>query len=324
MQKAMETKSRILDEIKKHGSFIIMGHVNPDGDTLGCAVALKLMLEAMGKDACVCIDGLVPAKLDFILKYTQLLNPGQVTGRIFDCAVSVDVASKERLGKLSQVYDAAETRINIDHHVSNEKFADLNWVEDRAAAGELVLELIEASGVAVTKEIANCIFAAVSTDTNSFVYSSVTGDTLRCAARTADYGADIAGLSDRIYFRRTFTCTKLISVAASRITLYAGGRIAATYICLEDYKATGSDRSESDVLINYVREIEGVEIALFFNQTEEDTYKVSLRSNGSADVGRFASSFGGGGHVKAAGFTVKGKISELYPGIIKKAEEYLT
>ena len=314
---------KIIQELKKNNSFLILSHMSPDGDTLGSAYALCLALRSLGKNAVCAVDGLIPKKLGRALKGAEFIRAREDLSASFDCAVAVDTATFARLGVFGEVFSSAPVQLNIDHHITNERYGMVNLVEDRAASGEILLDIIKELGCEITVPIANALYAAISTDTGNYIYSNTTEETLLAAAELRRYGAEIAELCDEIYNRRSFAATKLIGRALGYLNLYHEGKMAVLHMMLAEIAECGASRTDCDVLVNYAREIEGVEIAAFINEMPDGKYKVSLRSNQYADVSAFAGEYGGGGHIRAAGCVFEGPIERIEEIIVEKAKEYL-
>lgn len=314
---------KILQTIETHERFLLLCHMSPDGDTLGSAAALALALRAKGKDAVCAVDGLIPAKLDFLLADTQFFTSPDLLSGDFDCVIAIDTATHARLGKFGANFDAAPATLNIDHHITNEQYGDVCYIAERAATGEIILELLEEMGCELTVPIANALYAAISTDTNNFVYSNTTEETFLAAAKLKRAGAQTAMLCDRIYYKRSLGATRLIGKALNHLHLYYDGRMAVLHMTLAEIAACGANRTECDVLVNYAREIEGVELGVFINEMPDGNYKVSLRSNEYLDCAAFAGEYGGGGHVRASGCVRQGTPETIEQEIVEKAKEYL-
>ncbi len=314
---------KILQELKKNNHFLIISHLSPDGDTLGSAAALSLALRQMGKKADCAVDGLIPKKLGFLLEDTKFITDKNELAEGYDCVIAVDTATFARLGFFGEVFNAAPMRINIDHHMTNEEYGMLNYVDDRAAVGEIILEMIKELGCEITVPIANALYAAISTDTGNYQYSNTSEQTLMAAAELRRCGAEIAKLCDEIYNRRSFAATKLIGKALGHLNLYHDGKMAVLHMTLAEIAECGASRTDCDVLVNYAREIETVEIAGFINEMPDGKYKVSFRSKNYADVAALAGEYGGGGHVRAAGCVFEGPIDRIEKIITEKAKEYL-
>ena len=315
--------NNIIDLLINYDNFLIISHVSPDGDTLGSAAALCLALESVGKKVILGLDAEVPKKLSFLNKLVKFYKPDDINAENIQCAIAVDTATKKRMGRLADIFSCIKIKINIDHHLTNEKFAHENLIVEKASTGEIIFDLLNKLNISITEDIADCLFAAISTDTNNFVYSSVTADTFYTAAKLSELGASISELCEQIYYKRSFGATRLISLGLSRIKLFCNGKISATYMCLKDIEECGAKREDCDVLVNYCREIDGVEIAIFINEMPDDTFKISLRSNRFVDVSAISVKYGGGGHKRASGHVMSGTVDEILKQMLKDSEEAL-
>lgn len=313
----------ITDSLKKYDDLLLISHISPDGDTLGSTAALFLALKQLGKKVTAAVDGAVPDKLSFINDYCEFYSIEDLNGKTFECAVAVDVADVPRLGKLKNVFLGAEHTLVIDHHPTNTRFGEHNLIDCKASTGEVIMEVIDSIGAKLDVKMANCLYAAISTDTGNFIYSSVTEETLKNAARLRACGADIPMLTGMIYAQRSLGATKIIGRGIDSLRLFADGKVAAMLITKKDLEECGAKKEDTDSLINYAREIKGVEIAIFVNELREGRSKVSLRSNEYVDVANFAQKFGGGGHVHAAGYSDNGSIEEIFYRAVKQAAEFI-
>ena len=314
---------KIIQHLKNNNNFLLLCHMSPDGDTLGSAAALSMALRAMGKKTQCAVDGLIPSKLGFLLFDTEFItDPAELTGD-FDCAIAIDTATFARLGKFGAVYSEIPGKLNIDHHMTNEQYGDENYIRERSATGEIILELLEEMECEITVPIANALYAAISTDTNNFVYSNTTEQTFLAAAKLKKAGAETAKLCDRIYYKRSLGSTRLIAKALETLNIYHGGKMAVLHMTLDVIKTCGASRTDCDILVNYAREIEGVELGVFINEMPDGKFKVSLRSNEYVDVAAMAGEYGGGGHIRAAGCVGQGTPEEIEKTFVEKAKEYL-
>lgn len=287
-------------------SVCVVGHVRPDGDCIGSQVGLALALEGAGKGVTVWNDDGCPDKLRILDPERRVRRP--VTGHRFDAVVATDCASFERLGRCGDLVRDRGIFINIDHHASNTRYADINWVSPREpSTGELVYDLCQWAGWRITQPMANCLFAAVSTDTGSFQYPTTTPETLEIAARLVDAGADLGGLCEKIYQSYPITRVRLLRHVYSKFRMAHGDRTAYFWLRKADYARAGADSEESEGLIDHIRAIEGVVVAIMFEEMGADMVRLSIRSkNPSVDVGAVAALFGGGGHRAAAGARIQG------------------
>ncbi|MHB0913406.1 MAG: DHH family phosphoesterase [Armatimonadota bacterium] len=306
--------------IADSGSFFLAGHTSPDGDCLGSICALTIALSRLGKSVTpVSVDG-VPDAYSFLPAVDRIQS--RVPEGEFDAAIIVDSDRPDRLGPSEEVLARCRRLIVIDHHLDGQWTAGVQLIDNRSAScGEIVYELLRELGVALDQEIAECIMTAVVTDTGSFRFSNVTPSTLRVAAELVEAGALPGKVAHAVYEARTPSATKLLGLALSKLTVTDGGRIAYAAITRADMEAAGSDDSESEGIVNFVRSIRGVDVGILFRETLEGTVRVSLRSNDGLDVSQVARAFGGGGHKAAAGCTVEAELPsaiELVVGTVRK------
>lgn len=315
----------ILEQIKACDDFLVVGHVSPDGDTVGSSLALCLGLRQMGKKVLFGLHGALPEKLAFMPAAFPITASEQIERRAYGAVIAVDCGDLSRLGDLGEVFSQNENTIVIDHHPTNTGFGKRNLVMPYGATGQIILELLEALDCRITAEIANLLYAAISTDTGNFSYSNTDEAVLLAAAKLRKFGADIPMLNKTIYREKTLGATRLIGRAIERLELSQDGKIAITYVLRSDYQQLGAKREDCDEVVNYARDIIGVEIAIFLRQTdaEDEKFRASLRSNQYADVSALAQEFGGGGHKQAAGCSLTGGIEAAKQQILCAARKYL-
>jgi phosphoesterase RecJ-like protein len=290
------------------GRVLMLGHVHPDADVLGTLLALGLALDGRGWTVVYGGPHPAPGALDFLpgIERYQVLK--SIEGR-FDVAVLTDCPNHDRtLGLIDQARAAATTIVNIDHHPDNRRYGHVNWIEVSAAAtGEMVYRLIVALGMKLTAAMATNLFTAIHTDTGSWRYSNVTPETFRISAELVAAGAEPAVVSSALYERRAADSLGFLGATLSRIQVSDDGRLA--WLALPE-GAVPESFIESEELVNYPRSIGSVRVACFLREIG-DTVKVSLRGKGDVDVNRIAGRFGGGGHVNAAGCTIKGRLDAV-------------
>ncbi len=298
---------RILDSIRQSETICIVGHVRPDGDCIGSQVGLGMALQAEGKIVVCWNDDPLPKKLTFLDPQKLLHQP--VPGREFDCVIATDCASFERLGKTGEHIQQRKLFINIDHHQSNTRYADLNWVSWRQpSTGELIYRLLRVAGWPITPAIADCLFTAVSTDTGSFQYPSTRPSTYTVAGHLVERGADLAKVCNEVYQSYPLSRVRLVQTMLNRFRLAHDNRTAYFWLRKRDYLRTGAEPDDSEGLIDYIRAIEPVVVACIFEEMEPGLTRISLRSKSEqVNVSDIASQFGGGGHQAAAGARLTGK-----------------
>jgi len=298
---------RILDALKDVQRVCVVGHGRPDGDCVGSQLALGLALQAAGKQVTVWNEDPAPGKLQFLDPDRLLQAPEP--GRAFEAVIALDSASFERLGKVGECIGDRKVLVNIDHHISNTRFGDINWVSRREpSTGELVFRLLKYAGWTVTPRIADCLFAAVSTDTGSFQYASTRSSTFTIAGELVKRGADVARVCQEVYQSFSLARIRLVRHVYLTFRLVHDNRIAYFWLKPADFTRTGSERADSEGLIDHIRAIEPVVVACCFEQVEPELIRISLRSKrASVDVNRIAARFGGGGHPGAAGARIPGR-----------------
>lgn len=314
---------RILDALRKHRTFCIVGHVRPDGDCVGCQLALAMALQNQGKDVTVWNEDRLPDKLAF-LDPGKLFQPPR-PGKSFDCVVAVDAANYERLGRVGDCVRSRACLINIDHHTSNTRFGDINWVGARApSTGELLFRLLRCASWPVTPPIADCLFTAVSTDTGSFQYPSTRPATFTVAGALVKRGANLAAICREVYQSYPLSRARLLRHVYNHFRLVLNNQIAYFWLKPSDFVQTGADRSDAEGLIDHIRAIEPVVVACAFEQMEPDLIRVSLRSKKpDVDVNRIATRLGGGGHTAAAGARIRGRPATVQRRVLASIKQAL-
>lgn len=315
----------VIDAIRKHKKFLISAHVNLEGDSIGSQLAMKELLLALGKEAVIVDADAVPEHYKFLPKAHEVSN--KVDRNIeFDAALILDCPTLKRIGKVRDIITRDKFIINIDHHISNEKFGNANWVDPNASsAGEMVYRLFNEMGEPLTKETALSIYIAILTDTGSFNYDNTSSITHEIASELLGYGLDPAAVSEDVYERRSVADIKFLGLVLSGIKLNKTGDIAYLEIDKKMLSQLKIDASKSEGFVNYARSIDGVKIAIMFREDPKSAGKinVSFRSKGDVDVNNVASFFGGGGHRKASGCVIDGTLTEVEAKVLAKAEEIL-
>lgn len=284
-------------------SIAIGCHVNPDGDTLGCALALMRVLRAMGKRASVlCADG-VPAIYRWMPGADDVVS-GAGTGE-YDLAILCDTSGAERAGQAAAALLSAPTSICIDHHVTEGSFGDIRVVNPKAAAtGEIVYQLLLALDAEIDQATATCLMCAIVTDTGVFRFMNVTPNTFRVSEKLMELGASPAEICEQVFDNRSIASIKLLGRALSALRVSDDGAVAWTHITAEDFITAGATDEDTEGIVSHVRAIDGVRVGILFREVPGGGIRVSLRSRGGAGVSEVASRFGGGGHRMAAGCTL--------------------
>ena len=306
MKKHPPIIDRILEVIREHKTFCIVGHVRPDGDCIGSQLALGLALLAEGKKVTVWNSDSVPQKYKFLNPDGLLEKPK--AGESFDCVIATDCASFERLGRAGECIGDRKIFINIDHHVSNTKYGDINWISPREpSCGELIYRLLKAARWPITKPIADLLFTAISTDTGSFQYATTRPGTFHAGAELVTRGANLAKICDEVYQSYPVSRAKLLKHVYSKFRLSPDEKIAWFWLKKKDFTRTGAEPDDTEGLIDHIRAIEPVVVACVFEEIEPELTRISLRSKrADVNVSEICKLFGGGGHPAAAGARIAG------------------
>src|SRR6266581_6991364 len=312
----MQTSSdlaAVAEALRAHDRFVVVTHENPDGDALGSLLAMTLALRQLGKDVVMYLagDGPLPHEYAF-MQLDGLVRelPEDMEERTL---VAVDCAKADRMGPDTTPIDRAEFVIDIDHHHDNTRFGDLNLiVADASSTGEVLRDVFGELGVELTPEIAEPLYIALVTDTGRFQYTSTTPKSYRLAAELVEAGADVHRIFRRVYETVQFAKLKLLARALERAQIYDGGRLVVSYLLRSDFTDIGAAEAYSEGIIDYLRAVEGADMAALIREPRDGPRRISLRaSNDELDVSAIARKSGGGGHRQAAGFSSDDSIEEI-------------
>ncbi len=315
-------------------NILLLTHANPDGDCIGSAVALYMILKKIGKRVKIACPSVIPKRLEFLLEgisYEDVLCEAEQiaeSGFCFSCAVSVDVASD---GLLGDVFSLVEGKIELafDHHETNSLSAKNIYVLPSAsAAGEIIYSVAMAAERKYMMKfvgplVVTAIYAAIASDTGCFRFSNTTSKTHMIAASLIESGADSGDINYRLFeikSKKQFAVEKIVMENAG---FFCDGKIAVSYITQKQLDSVQADSSDTDTCVQMLRTVEGTEIAIFIKEKEEKTYRVSVRTNRYVDASLLCGAFGGGGHKRAAGCTVSGSFSTVVEKLRKEAEKQL-
>jgi phosphoesterase RecJ-like protein len=307
----------VVAAIRGHERFLVVSHEAPDGDALGSLLATHLALEALGKESLMVLPGASPLPGEY--RFMDLPGRGLLREAPADrgerVLVAVDCAQESRVGDAALVEDAPLT-VNIDHHHDNTRFGDVNLVAaDASSTGELLSVVFDALGVEITPDIAEALYTAVVTDTGRFQYQNTTPRTLRLAADLVEAGADVHKVFQGVYENVQLAKLKLLARALDHTRVYDGGRVVVSHLERSDFADVGATEPYSEGIIDFLRAVEGAELAALIREPPRDggpARKVSLRSSlDEIDVSAIARKSGGGGHPQAAGFSSELSVDEI-------------
>jgi bifunctional oligoribonuclease and PAP phosphatase NrnA len=304
--------------LRQHQRFAILGHVRPDGDALGSQLALALSLRELGKDVRVWNEDGMLEKYSFVPGAKLLSKPPSAPEDV-DVAVALDTAIQNRLGTTLTAIRSARIWVNIDHHPSNPGYGDIVYVDPTApATGQILFELIKNQNLPLTREIAENLYVAISTDTGSFQYPNTTARTFELAAELVRAGVDVGRVSQQLYENYPRRRSELLRELLATARFEAGGRVASFSLSLNLAHQLEVLPEDNEGLIDHLRAIRGVVVAVFFEELTENKVRVSMRSKSEhVDVRMICERFGGGGHVLAAGARVRGTLEEVKTKILE-------
>lgn len=312
---------KIIDKLNKAECVGIFTHTNPDGDALGSAYSLKNVLESMGKKADVFLCGGVEPCVFELVSGKEV---PEFSAEECDMLIALDCADLGRLGPWSGFFAEHKNTAAIDHHITHKKFADETVVGDISSTCELMYGMYKEMGVNLSLRAATDLYIGIATDTGNFKYSSVTGDTHRVAAELIEMGVSFADVSKKIFDTVSKEYLALKSRAIDALEFYCGGKVAVLSLSSKDFEECGIDEASAAAIVTLPSSISGVEVGVYIRQRGDEEYKVSLRSVKCVDVAELASVFGGGGHIRAAGYSIKtDDVREELKKLIAEAEKRL-
>ncbi|NLC42941.1 MAG: bifunctional oligoribonuclease/PAP phosphatase NrnA [Clostridiales bacterium] len=322
----MKSLESILSIIQQSKQIAVFCHVQPDGDAIGSCLALASVLTKMGKLVDLYCQDEVPVSLHFLQGIEQFKNKYN-EDKHYDLCIALDCSDEERIGIFSDVYRASAHTMNIDHHISNTMYADINLVDFKAAAtGEIIYKLVRAYMDILDEDIAEALYTAISTDTGGFRYRNTTSQSYRIAADLIECGIDVEKITTLLYKTNRLERVRLLERGLKSLTLYYNNKIAIITITQDDLLATGAIESEMENMVNYAKDIIGVEIGILIKEVSDGTVRSSFRSKGEIDVSKLAKHFNGGGHKAAAGASLDMNVEQATASIIEQArialEEY--
>lgn len=321
----LEDMQKVIKALKEKDNFLITAHVNPEGDSIGSQIALKSILEGMGKKAVMAGHDSVPENLKFLKGQEMFLSEVPEDFKI-GAAIVLDCPVKERAGRISKSFKADTFIINIDHHVSNEFFGDVNWVEEKASSvGEMIFLLTEEMHSSISKETAEAIYTAIVTDTGMFNYDNTSQDTHDIAGKLISLGVNPKSIHREVYERKSLPEIRLLGRALGTLQVSDSGAIAYMHLTRSMYEAEGAGYIATDEFINFPRSVKTAKVAVFFKENYEDPEKINVnfRSSGEVNVNAVASRFGGGGHEQAAGCVLEAGMEEAKEKVLSEIRKSL-
>jgi bifunctional oligoribonuclease and PAP phosphatase NrnA len=293
--------------------FLLLTHVRPDGDAYGCILAMAHSLKKLGKDATLWSEDGMSDRYQF-LPGSDWVKGGKPPEGKFDARIVMDNANIQRVGKIQLPSDPASPVVNIDHHASNPGYGDLSYIDSqRASCGEIIFDLLKTTKMPITLEAAKCLFVAISTDTGSFQYPAVTSETFKTAAELIEHGINLGEISQQTFESHPPRRLLLLREVLQSAKFDSHDQIGYFWIDRESYQKSGAKPEDTEGIIDHIRGIRPVRVAVLFEEVPEDgLIRMSFRSKDKRiDVNKVAQQFGGGGHSAASGARVVGNRTDV-------------
>ncbi len=312
----------MMTKLRKAPRVALFSHVSPDGDCMGSMLALGLALEKLDKQPYFFNSDPVPANLTFLPGADRVTSVLPVNWP--EVLMFVDCTDIQRANLTTQDLPDKSIILNLDHHISNSSFGHINFIDPHASAsGELAFYLIKELGAQLDKDIATNLYSAIVTDTGSFQYSNTTAETHRIVAELIDQKLDLEAIHSHLFDQKPLAHIKLLQRALTSLQLFSNGQIALMTLSKQDFLECGAEDNLSEGLVNHARSIEGVEVAILIRERDSMGVKVGLRSNLWLNVNEVAAKFQGGGHMRAAGCSLKLSLIDAQVVVLKAVQEAL-
>lgn len=319
---------KVVNAIRRHKKFLISGHVDPEADAIGSQLALASLVKRLGKEPIIIDQDPPPISCDFMPGINSIVLYKDLNRKVLkdtDCALVADCPTLERAGKVAGLVTKDMEIINIDHHVSNSYFGHVNWVDQKGAAtGEMIFEIYKRLGLKLTKDEAVNIYSAILIDTGSFRFPNTTANTHIVAAELIKNGLDTNFIFERLFEMKTYDVTHLLGRSLATLKRTGDGKIVWMWITREMMGKTGAQLKDAENFIGFARAIRGSKVALLFKESDKKgLIKVSIRGKDGVDVNNIARKFGGGGHVAAAGCSIKASRREAERRVLSEVSKHV-
>jgi len=318
---------KVIECIRRNNNFVITAHTNLEGDALGSELAFYFLLKALGKRAIIINDDSLPYGYDFLPGVNKIIKyKDNLKGIKFDCFVLLDCSGMKRCGEVYRLNRENKPVLNIDHHISNDNFGDVNWVEPHTSSCcEMIYKIYKKIPVPITKASALCLYTGILTDTGSFRYSNTSSFVHKAVAELIGYGLNPAEIYNNIYARVPYQDMKLLASILPKMNLCANAKVVWFTVTRRALKNRKLSFDLSESILNFGRSIKDVEVVALFkeNMGLKNEIRINFRSQGKVDVNKIASYFGGGGHRTASACTMRASLSEARRRVLKKIEEVI-
>lgn len=313
----------VIDFINQNDNFIVTSHVGPDGDNVGSTLAMYYFLKDIGKKVYYVLDDVFPRNISFLVEGIEVLKSSDININSYN-VITLDCGDRRRICIEESLILGANKLINIDHHVSNDSFGDLNIVDGSCSSTcELVYALLkDYEKDVIDEQIATALYTGLITDTGNFMYSSTKGTSFLMAKDLLERGAKKETIIQNVFQSNSFEYYKLLGEALNSLECYEE-KISMITVTKDSMERHNISFSNCDGIASYTRDIENIEVGVFIKQKNTDEYKISLRSKTYVDVSEICKNLGGGGHKRASGCTLIGNLDEVKQTVLNEIKKYL-
>ncbi|MFH1855621.1 MAG: bifunctional oligoribonuclease/PAP phosphatase NrnA [Candidatus Omnitrophota bacterium] len=312
--------AKIKEALEKYNKFLIVAHKKPEGDAIGSMMGMYLLLKKLNKEAVMANADVFPDNLDCI-KFAEIKQLNEINKFGYEAVIVLDCADENRTGSIKSLLKGKPV-INIDHHISNTKFADINWIDGQTSSvAEMLYHLFKKMQVPFDIKSALSLYVGIMTDTGSFKFSNTSPQTLKICAELLEFGIKSEEVYNSIYNRRSVEVMRLLGLSLADLKTDKSRRICWISVTPQILKKTGVKISECDDFIDFVKMVKTAEVAAIFYYLNKDKTKISLRSKGKIDVNEIAFFFGGGGHKLASGAEINASLEKSEKMVIERIEE---
>ena len=323
-KKNKQALNEVLEAVSAGDSFLVTSHTSPDGDSIGSMLCVYHLLRALGKRDVLCVnEDPVPRNYQWLSGASDIVTDSGCCKAV-DVAIVVDVARMDRLGRVRESVAKAKKVIVIDHHLEDRPDGDIRFVDATyGAVGEMVVELFLAAGAPISREAAECAYVSIITDTGGFRFANTTARSHRIAAALLEAGINVPEISSRVFDELSMPKFKLLTRVLERMRCDAGGRVAYSTLTAADIEGASAELEDFSGLVDFARNIRGVDVGILFREVNEHSTKVSVRSHSTFNSAKFLRKFGGGGHSGAAGATLELPLEEACAAVLKEIRQEL-
>lgn len=311
--------------IEEHDDFLVVAHVQPDGDAVSSTLAVGWLLSRLGKTFTLINEGPIPQRMTYMAGADQILNMSMTErSRTYNSVICVDCADFKRVGMVSEWMEDGANMLNIDHHPTNDGYGTCTLIKaDAAATAEILYDLLASFELGWDRELAEMLYTGILTDTGGFRYSSTSPKVMQIASHLLELGVNGPDLADSLLEQLTKPQFDVLTLALGTLKMSDEGRVAWVHVTPEDMLQAGAANEDLEGIVNYPRNIQGVEVGVLFKVIDGNAVKASMRSAGKVDVAAIAAEFGGGGHIRAAGCRIEGSLDEVTKMVIERIQQSL-